>query len=136
MGARLEPLQKETPHMDSVKYIGMDAHEEAISIAVLNSSGKVMMECVIETKASSILQFFQGLGNQVVISCRDQPEHMEQTLPAVSHWAAIRTRTLRTRGSCGCRMRAMGKISSPTEDGLWTQPTKVDSATTIRIACW
>jgi transposase len=47
--------------MDSVKYIGMDVHKEAISIAVLNSSGKLVMECIIETKASTILQFFQGL---------------------------------------------------------------------------
>src|ERR1700680_1455525 len=47
--------------MDSVKYIGMDVHKEAISIAVLNSSGKLVMECTIETKASTILQFFQGL---------------------------------------------------------------------------
>jgi transposase len=47
--------------MDSVKYIGMDVHKEAISIAVLNSSGKLVMECVIETKASTILQFIQGL---------------------------------------------------------------------------
>ena len=38
--------------MDSVKYIGMDVHKEAIAIAVLNSSGKLVMECVIETKAS------------------------------------------------------------------------------------
>jgi len=47
--------------MESVKYIGMDVRKEAISIAVLNSSGKLVMRCVIETKASSILQFFQGL---------------------------------------------------------------------------
>jgi transposase len=47
--------------MDSVKYIGMDVHKEAISIAVLNSSGKLVMECIIETKAATILQFFQGL---------------------------------------------------------------------------
>ena len=47
--------------MDCVKYIGMDVHKEAISIAVLNSSGKLVMECVIETKASTILQFLQGL---------------------------------------------------------------------------
>jgi transposase len=47
--------------MDSVKYIGMDVHKEAISIAVLNSSGKLVMECIIETKASTILQFVQGL---------------------------------------------------------------------------
>jgi transposase len=47
--------------MDSVKYIGMDVHKEAISIAVLNSSGKLVMECVIETKAITILEFVQGL---------------------------------------------------------------------------
>jgi hypothetical protein len=28
--------------MDSVKYIGMDVHKEAISLAVLNSSGKLV----------------------------------------------------------------------------------------------
>jgi hypothetical protein len=38
--------------MDSVKYIGMDVHKETISIAVRNSSGKLVMECIIETKAS------------------------------------------------------------------------------------
>jgi hypothetical protein len=39
--------------MDSVKYIGMDVHKETISIAVLNSSGKLIMECTIETKRPS-----------------------------------------------------------------------------------
>ncbi len=47
--------------MTSTKYIGMDVHKESISIAVMNSVGKVVMECVIETKASTILQFIQGL---------------------------------------------------------------------------
>src|SRR6201987_1212893 len=47
--------------MDSVKYIGIDVHKEAISIAVLNSSGKLVMESIIETKAITILQFIQGL---------------------------------------------------------------------------
>jgi hypothetical protein len=46
--------------MDSVKYIGMDVHQETISIAVLNSCGKLVVECMIETKANTILQFFQG----------------------------------------------------------------------------
>jgi hypothetical protein len=31
--------------MNSVKYIGMDVHKEAICIAVLNSSGRLAMEC-------------------------------------------------------------------------------------------
>jgi len=44
-----------------VKYIGMDVHKEAVVIAVLNESGKLVMESVIETKASSILQFRHGL---------------------------------------------------------------------------
>ena len=43
------------------KYIGVDVHKEAIVIAVLNGSGKLMMECVIENQGSSIMQFIYGL---------------------------------------------------------------------------
>jgi hypothetical protein len=43
-----------------VKYIGMDVHKEAIVIAVRNTSGKLMMESIVETKTSSILQFIHG----------------------------------------------------------------------------
>ena len=31
--------------MTSTKYIGMDVHKESISIQVMNSVGKVVMEC-------------------------------------------------------------------------------------------
>jgi hypothetical protein len=37
--------------MTSVKYIGIDVHTESTSIAVRSSVGKVVMECVLETKA-------------------------------------------------------------------------------------
>ena len=47
--------------MEDTKYIGMDVHKDSISIAVLNSSGKLVMECVIETKAITILEFVHGL---------------------------------------------------------------------------
>ena len=47
--------------ISSTKYIGMDVHTQSISIAVRNSVGKVLMDCVIETKASTILQFIDGL---------------------------------------------------------------------------
>jgi hypothetical protein len=40
--------------MDSKKYIGMDVHKESISIAVMNGAGKIVIECVIETKASKV----------------------------------------------------------------------------------
>jgi hypothetical protein len=39
----------------------MDVHKEAIVIAVLDGSGKLVMECVIETKAIMILDFLEGL---------------------------------------------------------------------------
>jgi transposase len=46
--------------MLSTKYIGMDVHRESISIAVLNSAGKLVMEYVIETKAGTIIDFIDG----------------------------------------------------------------------------
>ena len=47
--------------MTGTKYIGMDVHKESISMAVRNADGKIVMECVIETKASTMLQFIHGL---------------------------------------------------------------------------
>jgi hypothetical protein len=54
--------------MTSTKYIGMDVHKESISIAVMNAAGKIVMECVIETKASVILQFIDGLRGDLHIT--------------------------------------------------------------------
>jgi len=54
--------------MISTKYIGMDVHKESISIAVRNAAGKIVMECVIETKASIILQFIDGLRGDVQVT--------------------------------------------------------------------
>ena len=56
------------PSMDSKKYTGMDVHKESISIAVMNGAGKIVMECVIETKASMILQFIDGLRGDVQVT--------------------------------------------------------------------
>ena len=47
--------------MNSSKYIGMDVHTATISVAVRDAAGKLIMESVIETKASTILQFIRGL---------------------------------------------------------------------------
>jgi len=44
-----------------IKYIGMDAHKEATVIAVLNGSRKLVMESIVKTKASGILQLIHGL---------------------------------------------------------------------------
>ena len=47
--------------MNSTKYIGMDVHQASISIAVRSGTGKLLMECIIETKAATILEFIGGL---------------------------------------------------------------------------
>jgi transposase len=47
--------------MSQEKYIGMDVHQATISVAVMDAGGKLIMECLLETKAAAIVQFMQGL---------------------------------------------------------------------------
>jgi hypothetical protein len=56
--------------MDSKKYIGMDVHKEATTVAVMNAAGKLIMESVVETKAATIVQFLGGL--HLVLQTRTQ----------------------------------------------------------------
>jgi transposase len=54
--------------MNQEKYIGMDVHAATISVAVLNAQGKVLMECVLESKAATILEFIQGLRGTLALT--------------------------------------------------------------------
>jgi integrase len=47
--------------MNIEKYIGPDVHQATISVAVLDSTGKLVMESILETKAATILEFLTGL---------------------------------------------------------------------------
>src|SRR5712691_9379898 len=47
--------------MNSEKYIGLDVHQATIVVAVMDSTGKLVMESILETEAATILQFFAGL---------------------------------------------------------------------------
>ena len=47
--------------MNDEKYIGLDVHQATIVVAVMDSTGKLVMESILETKAATILQFFAGL---------------------------------------------------------------------------
>jgi hypothetical protein len=51
-----------------IKHIGMDVHKEAIVIAVLNDSGKLVMETILETKAGRILEFIHGLRGELHVT--------------------------------------------------------------------
>jgi len=55
----------------NVKYIGLDVHKEAVAIAVLNSAGKLVMESVVETKASTLLDFMRGLRGELHVTLEE-----------------------------------------------------------------
>src|SRR5258708_4417721 len=55
----------------NVKYIGLDVHKEAIAIAVLNGAGKLVMESIVETKASTLLDFLQGLRGELHVTLEE-----------------------------------------------------------------
>ena len=57
--------------MDTKKYIGMDVHKETISIAVMKGDGKLVMESIIETKASTIVEFVQGLRGELHVTLEE-----------------------------------------------------------------
>jgi hypothetical protein len=45
--------------MNSEKYIGLDVHQATISVAVMDSQGKIIMESILETKAATLLSSWQ-----------------------------------------------------------------------------
>jgi len=63
----MRTLPKGAPTTDSIKYRGMDVHKESISIAVMNGTGKLVMESIIATKAITVVQFIQGLRGDLYV---------------------------------------------------------------------
>src|SRR5258707_14532728 len=55
----------------NVKYIGLDVHKEAIAIAVLNGAGKLVMESIVEAKASTLLDFLHGLRGELHVTLEE-----------------------------------------------------------------
>src|ERR1700733_5219043 len=53
------------------KYIGLDVYQESIAIAVLNSAGKLVMESIVETKASTLLDFLHGLRGELHVTLEE-----------------------------------------------------------------
>jgi transposase len=54
--------------MEQAKYIGMDVHQATISVAVLDGRGKLIMECIVETKAATIVEFLNGLRGDLSVT--------------------------------------------------------------------
>ena len=87
-----------------IKYIGMDVHKEATVIAVLNGRGKLVMESIVETKASSILQFIHGLRRELHVTWEE------------GTWAAWLYDMLQPRGrDCWCVIREAISEARPSD---------------------
>src|SRR5579863_5360768 len=54
--------------LNDAKYIGLDVHQATISVVVLDGTGHLVMESVIETKAATILQFIHGLSGSLHVT--------------------------------------------------------------------
>ena len=54
--------------MSQEKYIGMDVHQATISVAVMDAGGKLIMECLLETKAATIVEFIRGLRGTLALT--------------------------------------------------------------------
>src|SRR6266705_1287838 len=46
----------------------MDVHQATISVAVMDAKGKLIMECILETKAATILEFIGGLQGSLSVT--------------------------------------------------------------------
>jgi hypothetical protein len=58
--------------MSQEKYIGMDVHQATISAAVMDAHGKLLMECLLETKADTIVEFIQGLHGTLSLTFEEE----------------------------------------------------------------
>ncbi|MBZ5699109.1 MAG: hypothetical protein LAN18_11245 [Acidobacteriia bacterium] len=52
----------------TLSIIGLDVHQATTSAAVLDWTGKLVMECVLETKAATLLQFIHGLRGSLQVT--------------------------------------------------------------------
>lgn len=55
-----KPKSRKERSMKQTKYIGMDVHMATTVFAIRDSKGKVLTEAIVETKASTILDFLRG----------------------------------------------------------------------------
>src|SRR6202051_1755646 len=51
--------------MESLKYVGLDVHRDTISVAVLEESGKMVMQTILATQSGALVDFVGGLRGSV-----------------------------------------------------------------------
>ena len=67
----LPPNEVPSKLSSNVKYIGLDVHKDAITVAVRNGAGKLVMESIVETKARTLLDFLDGLRGELHVTLEE-----------------------------------------------------------------
>jgi len=57
--------------MDSVRYVGLDVHRDTISVAVLDESGRLLMQSVMATRATAVLDFIRGVRGTLQVTLEE-----------------------------------------------------------------
>ena len=79
----------------NVKYIGLDVHQEAITVAVRNGAGKLVMESIVETKASTLLDFLHGLQGELHVTLEELDRSALRLRPTATSLCGLPTRLSR-----------------------------------------
>ena len=93
-------------------YVGMDVHQASIVIAVLNGTGKVVMELVVETGAETVRNFIRSLQGRVNVTFEEgtQAAWLHDLLRPMVHQVVVcdpRRNKLLTEGNKGDRVDAL-----------------------------
>jgi hypothetical protein len=51
--------------VESLRYVGLDVYRDTVSAVVLEESGKLVMQTVLATQSSALLEFVGGLRGSV-----------------------------------------------------------------------
>ncbi len=73
--------------MNQTKYIGMDVHQATISVAVMDSTGKLILESTLETKADRCSETGRAFARQLSLPDlprRERRTHFERAGPQLS----------------------------------------------------
>jgi hypothetical protein len=52
-------------------YVGLDVHQEAITVAVRDGAGKLVMESILPTRASALLEFLDGVRGELHVTLEE-----------------------------------------------------------------
>ena len=84
--------------MNQEKYIGMDVHQATISVAVMDAAGKLIMECLLETKAATFVEYIRGLRGTLALTLEEATSaawlHDLLKPHVAGSWSATREGTL------------------------------------------